>query len=129
MLFCFVFFLILRIVKRISQCSRSGEVKGRILQDVITDYGKLIQVGSVLVLRRPSVLHMTPNCFVTITKKCLIGIFSSQTNEVNWIIYIVLEEKKVCHGHFHFSRLPSYENLPRKISLHGCLNRLFMVIR
>jgi len=117
MLFCFVFFLILRIVKRISQCSRSGEVKGRILQDVITDYGKLIQVGSVLVLRRPSVLHMTPNCFVTITKKCLIGIFSSQTNEVNWIIYIVLEEKKcvmdifisldypvtkICQGRSHY---------------------------
>ncbi|XP_046450887.1 uncharacterized protein LOC124198867 [Daphnia pulex] len=60
----------------------TGEVKGGILQDVITDYGKLIQVGSVLVLRRPSVLHMTPNCFVTITKKCLIGIFSSQTNEI-----------------------------------------------
>lgn len=69
--------------KHFSPCSRLGEVKGRILQDVITDYGKLIQVGSVLVLRRPSVLHMTPNCFVTITKKCLIGIFSSRTNEVN----------------------------------------------
>lgn len=68
-----------------------GEVKGRILQDVITDYGKQIQVGSILVLRRPSVLHMTPNCFVTITKKCLIGIFSSQSNEVN---YITLNEKR-----------------------------------
>ncbi|XP_057367862.1 uncharacterized protein LOC130688865 [Daphnia carinata] len=60
----------------------TGEVKGRILQDVITDYGKLIRVGSILVLRRPSVLHMVPSCFVTVTKKCLIGIFSSQNNEI-----------------------------------------------
>ncbi|KZS12338.1 Uncharacterized protein APZ42_022423 [Daphnia magna] len=60
----------------------TGEVKGRILQDVITDYGKLIRVGSILVLRRPSVLQMVPSCFVTVTKKCLIGIFSSQNNEI-----------------------------------------------
>ncbi|KAI9563321.1 hypothetical protein GHT06_010779 [Daphnia sinensis] len=60
----------------------TGEVKGRILQDVITDYGKLIRVGSILVLRRPSVLQMVPSCFVTVTKKCLIGIFSSQNNEL-----------------------------------------------
>lgn len=50
---------------------------------MITDYGKLIQAGTVLVLRRPNVLQMQTNCLVTVTKTCLIGMIPPRSNEVS----------------------------------------------
>ena len=54
--------------------------RGRILKQVINEFGKLIQVGSILVLRRPSVLKWSTSYMVTVTKSCLIGIYSPEND-------------------------------------------------
>jgi len=58
----------------------TGVERGRILKQVINEFGKLIQVGSILVLRRPSVLKWSTSYMVTITKSCLIGIYSPEND-------------------------------------------------
>lgn len=58
----------------------TGEERGRILKQVINEYGKFIQVGSILLLRRPSVLKWNSNYMVTVTKSCLMAIFSPENN-------------------------------------------------
>lgn len=76
-----------------------GEAKGRILKDVFMDYS--IQVGTILVLRRPNVLLIGTNCLVTVTKTCLIGMLPSHTNEVNAYIIVTRKKGKVTDVYIH----------------------------
>lgn len=57
-----------------------GEVKGRILQQVVVEHGKLIQVGAILVLRRASVLQFSSDCLATVSKNCLVAIYSPKNS-------------------------------------------------
>ena len=61
----------------------SGELNGRILREVVTKYGKMIKVGAILILRQPSVLHISSTCIITVTKKSLFGMLTVPGDQVN----------------------------------------------
>ena len=51
-----------------------GEARGQIRTQVINEYRKFLQVGSILVLRNPSVLKWNSSYVVTVTKSSLAAI-------------------------------------------------------
>ena len=108
----------------------SGEIKGRILQQLIVDYGKLIEVGAIVVLRRPSVLQYTSECLITVTPNCLIGIYSSQNSPpVNSQLYASIHVDTIITRTQRLFRLPAADLFPARIWLLGCPSRWSAAIR
>lgn len=73
----------------------SGEVKGCIVKDVITTYGTQINSGSLLILRRPSILQDFPTYHVLVTVSCLFGIYF-KTGEVTKVAFNTVSHLTSC---------------------------------
>lgn len=87
-----------------------GEVKGCIVKDVITTYGTQINSGSVLILRRPSILQDFPTYHVLVTVSSLFGIYSPKTGEVCYSSsYICIEELNRC-AFFQLKHCKTFNN-------------------